>query len=156
HGCAVLSGPQDEMEVARAEAIRDPSAVAFEHCRLRSDRPATRERPFVEVERLAGTSRSLAAVVAEVRLRGCELVPVGRRLDAVALDGHELAVDAEQTLDRALRFLVPAFTEMVVADRAVPVDEVDGGPVVVRKGMPDRVVGVEGHRVRDVHLFDGP
>jgi hypothetical protein len=38
--------------------------------------------------------------------------------------GDELALDAEQPLDDALRLLVASFAEVVVADDAVRVDEV--------------------------------
>jgi hypothetical protein len=58
------------------------------------------------------------------------VVPVGLRLHAEAFDGDELAVDAEQLLDEALRFLVASFAEVPVADPAVGVDEVERRPGV--------------------------
>ena len=53
----------------------------------------------------------------------------------------------------ALRLLVAAFAEVVVPDAAVPVHEVEGRPVVVVEGAPDRVVVVDRHRVVDVTLL---
>jgi hypothetical protein len=77
------------------------------------------------------------------------VVPVGRRFHAHALDGDELALDAEQLLDDALEFLVASFTEVLVADDAVPVGEVQRRPVAVGEGAPDLVVVVDGDRVGD-------
>ena len=66
------------------------------------------------------------------------MVPVGRRLDAEPLDGDELALDPEQPLDDALGLLVASFAEVLVADDAVLVDEVERRPVVVGERAPDR------------------
>jgi hypothetical protein len=55
------------------------------------------------------------------------VVPFGLRLHADPFDGDELALHAEQTLDDALRFLVATLTEVLVADDAVRVDEVEAG-----------------------------
>jgi hypothetical protein len=59
------------------------------------------------------------------------VVPVCLRLHTEPFDGDELALDAEQPLDDALRLLVASFAEVVVADDAVRVDEVERRPVVV-------------------------
>jgi hypothetical protein len=75
------------------------------------------------------------------------VVPVGRRLHADPFDGDELALHAEQTLDDALGFVVATLTEVLVADDAVRVDEVERRPVVVREGAPGRVVVVLRNRV---------
>jgi hypothetical protein len=64
-----------------------------------------------------------------------QVVPVGRRLHADPFDGDELALHAEQTLDDALGFVVATLTEVLVADDAVRVDEVERRPVVVREGL---------------------
>jgi hypothetical protein len=64
-------------------------------------------------------------------------------------------VDAEERLNRSLRLLVAALAEMAVADPAVAVDEVDGGPVPVRQRLPDGEVVVEDDRVVDAQLADG-
>jgi hypothetical protein len=55
------------------------------------------------------------------------VVPVGRRLHAERYSGDELAIDAEHPLDDALRLLVAFFTEVVVANDAVRVDEAERG-----------------------------
>jgi hypothetical protein len=84
------------------------------------------------------------------------MVPVGLRLHAERLDRHELALDAEQLLDDALRSLVAPFAEVLIADDAVPVGEVERGPVAVGEGVPDRVVVVGGDRVIDRSHGRGP
>src|SRR5215211_5706443 len=60
-----------------------------------------------------------------------------------SFDGDELALDAEQPLDDALGLLVASFAEVVIADDAVRVDEVQRRPVAVREGTPDLVVVVD-------------
>jgi hypothetical protein len=95
----------------------------------------------------------LAAPVAEIRLRRPQVVPVGLRLHAEPLDGDELALDAEQPLDDALRLLVASFAEVLVADHALCVDEVERRPVVVVEGAPDLVVVVNHDRVVDRSLL---
>ena len=67
-------------------------------------------------------------------------------------DGDELALDAEQPLDHALRLLVAAFAEVVVADDSLGIDEVQRGPVVVVECAPDRIVVVDCDRVVDLSL----
>jgi len=85
------------------------------------------------------------------------VVPVGLGLHAGPFDGEELALNAEETLDDALRLLVASFAEVVVPDDAVGVDEVERRPVVVGEGAPDRVVVVLRDRVVDVpHLHRLP
>ena len=95
----------------------------------------------------------LAARVAEIGLGRTQVVPVGLRLHAEPFDGDELALDAEQPLDDALRLLVASFAEVVVADDAVRVDEVERRPVVVVERAPDLVVVVERDRVVDPSLL---
>ena len=82
-----------------------------------------------------------------------QVVPVGRRLDAEPFDGDELSLDAKQALDDAFRFLVASFAEVVVADDAVGVDEVQGRPVMIGERAPDLVVVVDGDRVVDRPLL---
>jgi hypothetical protein len=64
-------------------------------------------------------------LAAEIRLGRAQVVPVGFRLHAEPFDGDELALDAEQTPDDALRLLVAPFAEVVVADDAVRVSAGD-------------------------------
>jgi len=49
---------------------------------------------------------------------------------------------------------VASFAEMLVADDAVGVDEVEGRPVVVAEGAPDFVVVVDDDRIVDPALLD--
>ena len=87
--------------------------------------------------------------------------PVGRRLDAVGRDADEALFDvgaglAQEHLQDHLGLLVLALAEVVVADLALGVDEVQGGPVVVVERLPDGEVVVHHDGVADVHLLDGP
>src|SRR5918995_661808 len=104
---------------------------------------------------LAGQGRGLVpAPVAEIRLGGPQVVPVGLGLDADALDGDGCPLDVEQALDHVLGPLVATLAEVLVADDAVRVDEVERRPVVVGEGGPDRVVVVGRDRVVDLPLPD--
>lgn len=82
------------------------------------------------------------------------MAPVGCRLDAAPFDGDELALHAEQSLDGVLGLLVASFAEVVVADDACGVDEIEGRPVVVVERVPDAVVVVHRDRVTDPSLCD--
>ena len=101
-----------------------------------------------------GWREALAAPVAEICLGRLEVVPVGCRLDAEPFDGDEFALHAEQPLDDALGLLVASFAELLVADDALLVDEVQRRPVVVVERAPDRVVVVDRDRVVDLSLLD--
>ena len=144
------------MRVAGVEPEGDAPAGLLEHDVLAPDRPLAAEGPLVAAQRSSATpsgGATPAAPVAEIRLGRAQVVPVGLRLHAEALDRDELALDAEQALDHALRFLVASFAEVVVADDAVGVDEVERRPVVVVEGAPDRVVVVDRDRVVDRSLL---
>jgi hypothetical protein len=61
--------------------------------------------------------------------RGVQMCPVGRGFVALAVHAHQVVRrQAEQLLDHALGLLVPPFAEVVIADDAFTVDEVQGGP----------------------------
>src|SRR3954467_180936 len=125
------------MSVACVEAEGDGPAGLVEGDVLGPDRPLAGERPVVEAQALregVGATvvhrwtlrrRELAAApVAEISLRRAQVLPVGRRLHAQTFDRDGLALDAQQLLDDALRLLVAAFAEVLVADDAVGVGEV--------------------------------
>ena len=155
------------MRVTCVEPERDAPARRVEHGVLRTHRPLARKRPVVGAQALGeligvafadhGAARRrevLAAPGAQVRLRCAQVVPVGLRLnpDPFHREGDEVAVDPQQLLDDALRRLVAPFAEVVVADEAVPVDEVERRPIVVVERRPHRVVVVERDRVVDPPL----
>src|SRR5258705_12823484 len=93
--------------------------------------------------------------VAEIRLGRTQVVQVGLRLNADPFNGDELAVNAEQPLDDAPRLLVAALAEVLVADDALRIDEVERRPVVVVEGAPDGVVVVDRDRVVDPAFLRG-
>jgi hypothetical protein len=80
--------------------------------------------------------------------------PVGRRLDASPLDGDEVALDAEQSLDNALGLLVASLAEVAVAEDALSIDEIERRPVVLAEDAPDPVAVIDHDRVVDLALLD--
>ena len=155
-----------EMEIARAEPVRDAAARLVQHARPALDRPVAREGPVVEAQprrhRADRRLQVLGALVAEVVLGRLERAPVRGGLDAAALDVDESAADlagsglVQQLPDRRLRPLVLALAEAVVPDLPFRVHEVDRGPVAVVEGLPDRVVVVDRDRIADPHLLRLP
>src|ERR671916_2907875 len=117
------SSREHEVRVARVEPEGDAPVRLVENDVLGPDRPLAGEGPMAEAqalrERVQATAiqhrawrRPELARGAEVGLRRAQVVPVGRRLHADALDGHGCAVDAEQPLDDALELLVASFAEV--------------------------------------------
>src|SRR5918992_4463412 len=108
------------MRVPRVEAVGDPSAALVEHDVLTPVRPLAGQRPVVQAQALRPRIGAvLAARRAEIRLGRPQMVPVGLRLHAEPFDGDELALDAEQLLDYALRLLIASFAEVGVANYAL-------------------------------------
>ena len=62
---------------------------------------------------------------------------------------------AQQLLDDPLGFVVSALAEVVVADPALVVGDVQRRPVVVGERVPHRVAGVERDRILDIHGAHG-
>ena len=87
-----------------------------------------------------------------VGLRGSQRVPVGGLGDAVRRDADGLPADVEHPLDGTLDLLIGALAEVVEADAAVAIDEVEGGPVVVVERAPDGEVVVDHDRVADAQI----
>jgi hypothetical protein len=102
-------------------AIIDAERQQMRDCRIGNTASRSVVGVMTEFTRLAEV---LAALVAEIRLGRAQVVPVGLRLHAEPHDGDELALDVEQPLDSALRLLVASLAEVVVANGAVRVDEV--------------------------------
>src|SRR5215211_7468182 len=141
---------EDEIEVARLEAVRDRAGGRFEHGGLLLYGPAAGERPLVERQPVGSpVGAGLAAGVAHVGLRGPQRAPVGRLGEAAGFDTSGLPVHAQQSLDRSLGLLVGALAEVVEPDTPVAIDEVDGRPVVVLERAPDGEVVVDDDRVAD-------
>ena len=97
--------------------------------------------------------------VPEIRLAGPEVVPVGLHLCSLCVRRDEAGLDprdarlGEELLDRQLGALVLTFTEVVVPDASLRVDEVQRRPVVVRERTPYLVAIVDRDRPGDVHLL---
>src|SRR5690242_21964769 len=132
------------MRIARVEAEGDAPAGLSEHDALRPNCPLAGERPVVGTQvrgKVIGASlveratmrrpEVLRAPVAEIRLARAQVRPVGLGLDAESFDADELTGHAQQTLDDELRFLVASLAEVLVADDAVSVGEVERWPEMV-------------------------
>jgi hypothetical protein len=138
-----------EMRVARVEAEGDAPAGLLQRDALGPGLPVPDERPLVQAQAVPWCGL-LTSRVAQICLWCTHVVPVGLRLSADPFDGDKLALDTKQLLDHALRLLVAPLAELLVADDAVLVDEVERRPVVVGEGAPDRIVVVLRNRVVDV------
>ena len=145
---------EDQVEIARLEAVRDRAGGRFEDGGLLADRPFAGERPLIEREPVGAlvTPAALAAGVAHVGLGGPQGVPVGGLGDARSVDVAGLPVDAQQTLDRPLGLLVRPLAEVVEPDTPVAIDEVDSRPVVVLERPPDGEVVIDDDRVTDAEF----
>src|SRR3954471_12002447 len=94
---------EDQVEVARLEAVRDRTGGRLEHGVLLAHRPRAAEGPVVERECVsAPVAAALAAGVADVGLRGPQGVPVGGLRETVGVDPDGLLLDAQEPLDRTL------------------------------------------------------
>src|SRR4051794_31359689 len=139
---------QDQVDVARLEAIRDRTGGRFERRGFVADRPLAAERPLVERER-GGAPAALTAAGAEIGFRRPQGVPVGGLGKAAGVDADSVLVDAQQLLDRSLGFLVGALAEVLEPDTPEAIDDVDGRPVVAVERPPNGEVVVDNDRVLD-------
>ena len=174
HGRPSRCRSHDQVQVAGVEAVGDPPLGLIEHDGLRLYRPVPDRGPMVESQprgsgvavrriqdRIIGRGEVLGAFVAEVVLGRPQAVPVGGSLHAAGIHGDQIRADAagagvgQQLLQDHLGLLIAALAEAMVADLALGVDEVEGRPVVVVEGSPDRVVVVDRDRVVDPQLLDG-
>jgi hypothetical protein len=87
--------------------------------------------------------------MAQVGLGGAQAVPVGCGFDAAGVDERPLRAEVSRTRlgqdlpDHRLGLVVAALPEPLVAEPSVCVDEVEGRPVVVVEGTPDRELVVD-------------
>ena len=143
---------EDEVEVARVEAERDRAAGGAEDGGLLLDGPVAGQRPVIERQLRGRVDAASPPAVADVGLPAPQGVPVGGLGEPAGVDADGFLVDAQELLDRSLGLLVVALAEVVEADSAVAIDEVQGGPVAVRQRLPDGEVVVDDDRVVDAQL----
>src|SRR5262249_41140456 len=112
--------------------------------------------------RSSGRGKTLRLRVTDVGLGRVHVVPVRGDLQPLWLHrgqvstGRTLAGLLQETLDGALRLLVPALAELVVTDPSLAVDEVEGWPDLVLEGAPDEEVVVDRDGVVDSQGRCGP
>src|SRR5829696_9163967 len=174
HGSPLGWRSHDQVQIPGVEAVGDLPLGLVERDGLWLDRPVTSKGPMVEPQplgdsidlrgvkdRTVGGREVLGTLVAEVVLRGPQAGPVGGGLHPTGLDRNQVLADAaaaglaQQLLQDHLGLLVFALAELVVPNLPLGVDEVEGRPVVVVEGAPDRVVVVDRDRVVDPQVRDG-
>src|SRR5262249_15378109 len=134
--------------------------------------PGSGEGPAVEVEprgyRIrpghawldrARRCEALGSPQADVILPGAEILPVGRLLGALPVDGRRSGIDGglpgfgEELPEYLLGCLVAILTEHLVSQAAVRIEDVEGRPVLVPESPPDPEIVVDSHRPRDADLL---
>src|SRR5688572_29261876 len=174
YGVALSWGAHDEMKIARVKATHDPTVGTAEDSRLPADRPLACQRPPIQREaRRRGIEAALIAVgaarrhemrrplVSDVIFRGSQIVPIRRHLDTAGINRHDAIASAaragfgQQPLNGRFRAMVLALAEVMLANASVRVDEIEGGPVLVLEGAPDRVIVIDHDRILDLHLPHG-
>src|SRR3954470_5818317 len=133
----------DQIYVPRVKAVHDAPVCFLQDDGVAPRRPVSGGRPLVEAQASGcGVHAAVRLVIAEVGFRGLEARPIRRDLKAGAVRGSEIARHAggarlgEELLDHSFRGFVFAFPKMAVAHAALAVEEVDGGPGVVRERAP--------------------
>src|SRR5580704_17994208 len=102
----------------------------------------------------------MSLTVANIGLGRLHIVP-GRSLDSLSVyvDGVFIqtnrSVLPEKILDYMLKLAVVAFTEVVIANSSLSVDEILCRPIFVFERLPDPVVAVDGNRIRDIQITYG-
>src|SRR5439155_26409271 len=72
------------------------------------------------------------------------------RIDLNGIVAHAgISGFAQQLLNDRFRALVLAFPELVMADLAVRIDDIDGRPIVIGECLPYRVVAVDRNGILD-------
>ena len=132
----------------RSAAPRPAMSPSTRSGRRQRHAPAVR---LVAVARRSACRRSATGRAA--RSRGTTPGVVGSVGSCPATAAASVA-DAEQRPDRLLRLRVAALAEVVVADPALPVDQVLGRPVLVRVVRPGGVLVVLDDRVGDPEPLD--
>src|SRR4029450_12073024 len=99
------------------------------------------------------------AFVSEMRLGRLHIGQTWRSLRARGVDqkrGAGVALSRallfQQLLNDLFRFLVLPYSEMVVSDNSIRIDQIVSGPVFIRKSFPDGVAVIDGYRVGDVQV----
>ena len=107
------------MHVARVEAEGDAPAGLLQDDALGLDRPRAGQGPLVEREAVGARVKPWPAPLAEVGLGRAQVVPVGRRLHALAPRRGRARARRRGALEDALGLLVAPLAEVLVADHAL-------------------------------------
>src|SRR5215510_9622729 len=175
HRGAWLCRSHDKMQIAGVKPVGDASTGLVQHGSLSLDRPLPRQRPIIQAqprgERVdawlveGSASRRcevLGALVAHVVFARPQVAPIGCRFNAATIHYAWLAADlagsglCQQFVDDHFRLFVRALAEVMMPDTALRIEEIERRPILVAERAPYDVVVVDGDRVVDPQLFNGP
>src|SRR6266496_2104484 len=164
----------DEMQVAGVEAVGDPPVGLVQHDSLSLHRPITSQGPMVESQPLrdgidvtrvqdctSGGGEVLGALIADIVFRRLQAIPVGGSFSTTGVDRNQFMTDpadsglGQQLLNDHFGLFVFALAELMMSNLSLRVDEVEGWPVVVVEGTPDRIVVVDRDRIVDPQVRGG-
>src|SRR6185295_5674864 len=89
-GGASCRWSHDQMQIAGVKSVRDPPVRFLQRRGLRPEGPIARHGPLIQAQSAAVRGEVLGARRADVIFGRLQVRPVGRRLDAVAVDRHEV------------------------------------------------------------------
>ena len=101
----------------------------------------------------------LRPLVPDVIFRRLQVAPIGSHFQPLGIDRHRPAADAggpcfgQQLLNGLLGSLVLALAEVMLTNASPRIDEIEGRPILVIEGAPDRVVVVDRDGILDPHLL---
>ena len=79
----------------------------------------------------------------------------------MGIDRHQVIPDAadsglgQQSLNNHFRLFVFALAELMMANMPLRIDKIEGRPIVVLEGTPDRMVAIDRDRILDPQVFRG-
>src|SRR2546421_4397406 len=174
YGSSTRRRSHDEVEVAGVKAEDDPPVSLVQPRGLFPDRPITGKRPFIEPQsggdgvdagrvrrRPTGRREVLGAVIAEIILPRLQVVPIGGSLDTTSIDRNQLVTDAtdsglgQQLLNHPLRLFVFSLAEGMMSNVPLPIDEIEGRPILVVETPPYRIVVIDRDRIIHPHVLHG-
>src|SRR4051812_15361862 len=132
---------------ARKRNVIEPPAVPRTALVVRG--PVAGERPLIQRQLRGRIGAPDPAALADVGLPRPQRLPVRGLGEPARFNADGFLVDAQELLDRSLALLVVALAEVVKTDSTDAIDEVKGGPILVRQRSPDGEVVVDDDGVVD-------
>src|SRR5215213_5927405 len=108
-----------------------------------------------------GRGKVHGALIADIVLRGPQVVPIGGSFSTTSIDRNQFmsaAVDSglgQQLLNSHLRLFVFALAEMMMSNMPLRIDEIEGRPIPVVEGTPYRIIVIDRDWIIDPHVLRG-